>query len=212
MRKQQPAVGPDATKIRQIIHIARSQLAMDDETYRTILVSRGGATSTLDMDMPALRRVLDHMKLSGFKVRPRRGGGRSVRADEPMARKVRALWLFLHALGVVKDPSEAALAAYVKRVAKVDDLHWVPEHKFEALIESLKNWAMRGGLQEKVRLLVFDVADKVDWTQEVKHQSRIRKAVPGAGFDAYYRAWVSCMELLERDIHPEIAPLRRSVS
>ena len=56
---------------------------------------------------------------------------------------MRALWLFLHQLGAVKNPSEAALAAYVKRIAKVDALQWADGHQTEALIETLKKWAMR---------------------------------------------------------------------
>ncbi|MBR8657898.1 regulatory protein GemA, partial [Achromobacter sp. Marseille-Q0513] len=56
---------------------------------------------------------------------------------------VRALWLFLHQLGAVKNPSEEALAAYVKRIAKVDALQWTNGNQTEALIETLKKWAMR---------------------------------------------------------------------
>ncbi len=64
-------------------------------------------------------------------------------AQYPEARKIRALWLFLHQLGAVKDPSEAALATYVKRVTKVDALQWTDGHQTEVLIETLKKWAMR---------------------------------------------------------------------
>lgn len=60
--------------------------------------------------------MLEHLKTKGFQVRPK-AGDRS-QTINPDASKVRALWLFLHALGVVNDPSERALAAYVKRIAK----------------------------------------------------------------------------------------------
>ena len=59
------------------------------------------------------------------------------------ARKVREIWLKLSVLGLEKDPSEDALAAYVKRICGLDDLHWVPNNKMERLIETMKQWALR---------------------------------------------------------------------
>ena len=121
-------------KLVKLIQIARRDLGMDEPTYRTVLLSAGKASSTKEMAIPMLEAVLERMKASGFKVRPK-GGDRS-QSVYPEARKVRALWLFLHHLGEVRDPSETALAAYVKRMVKVDDLRWARGDRVAALGQS----------------------------------------------------------------------------
>ncbi len=152
-------------RLIRLIHVGKRELGLDDETYRTLLSGCVAKDSTSTMSVPELERVLERMKRSGFKVRVRAsarqgaqhpaGPGRPL-AQYPQAKKVRALWLFLHQLGAVKNPSEAALAAYVKRIAKVDALQWADGHQTEALIETLKKWAMRylpGQVQEMAQSL-----------------------------------------------------------
>jgi len=54
------------------IHIARQQLGMDDDTYRNVLWTVARVRSSRDLDWSGRKRVLDHMKACGFKVRPKR--------------------------------------------------------------------------------------------------------------------------------------------
>jgi phage gp16-like protein len=54
------------------IHIARSQLGMDDENYRNVLWTVARVKSSKDLDWSGRKRVLDHMKACGFKVRPKK--------------------------------------------------------------------------------------------------------------------------------------------
>lgn len=61
------------------------------------------------------------MKKSGFKVRPQARAARYPHSP-PTARC--APWRAVHELGVVRDPSEAALARYVRRIGGTDDLRW----------------------------------------------------------------------------------------
>ncbi len=136
-------------RLIRLIHVGKRELGLDDEIYRALLMGSVQKDSTSAMSVPELERVLERMKRSGFKVRVKSARppaqsrpGRPL-AQYPEARKVRALWLFLHQLGVVKNPSEEALAAYVKRIAKVDALQWTNGNQTEALIETLKKWAMR---------------------------------------------------------------------
>ena len=136
-------------RLIRLIHVGKRELGLDDETYRALLMGSVQKDSTSAMSVPELERVLERMKRSGFKVRVKSARppaqsrpGRPL-AQYPEARKVRALWLFLHQLGAVKNPSEEALAAYVKRIAKVDALQWTNGNQTEALIETLKKWAMR---------------------------------------------------------------------
>ncbi|OLZ62767.1 regulatory protein GemA, partial [Chromobacterium violaceum] len=64
-------------------------------------------------------------------------------AQDEQHKKIRALWLFLYQIGVVKNPAESALAAYVKRITGRDAMQWLAGDQLEQVIESLKKWAMR---------------------------------------------------------------------
>lgn len=59
------------TELAQI-HIARQQLGMDDETYRDMLWTVARVRSSADLDWVGRKRVLDHLKACGFKVKPKR--------------------------------------------------------------------------------------------------------------------------------------------
>jgi phage gp16-like protein len=133
-------------RLIKLIHVAKRELGMDEPTYRAMLLASGGTESTAMMDAPTLERVLAHLKRSGFKVRHKATppAARSRALDtRDQARKVRALWLLLYVLGVVRNPSEASLAAYVKRITGDDALQWVHGDKLDRLIETMKQWSMR---------------------------------------------------------------------
>lgn len=203
----------DRTSLIKLIHVARRELGLDEETYRTVLRTTGKAESTKEMDVPALMRVVEHLKRAGFKVRsskPSVGKARPMTIS-PAASKVRALWLFLHHLGAVRDPSEAALATYVKRIAKVDDLRWLPGDKVDPLIESLKKWAMRY-LPEAIKelrreVLALHLAKPLTPAQVSHVQSSDMALRAGEGFDKHWWAWEHLMEALGRPVQPAIRVL-----
>lgn len=123
------------------IHIAKSQLEMDDDTYRAMLWSVGRVRSSSDLDWRGRKAVLDHLKRAGFKVQAK---PQSRRLDlDAESQKARKLWLLLGEAGELRDTSERALAAYVHRVAKVDDLRFTNGKQIERVIESLKKWCSR---------------------------------------------------------------------
>lgn len=139
-----------ATLIR-LVHVAKRELVqlgrLDEDSYRATLARIAGKSSSAELDVSELTKVLDYFKGIGFKVRSKKAPpletpSRALALDAE-SRKVRALWLFLHELGVVKNPSEEALAGYVKRLTGVDALQWTDAAQAERLIESLKKWAMR---------------------------------------------------------------------
>lgn len=124
-----------------LIHMAKATLWLNREDYEHVLRTVTGKDSAADMNAAEREKLLQHFKAKGFKVKPTaRSQQARTLAQDAQSRKVRAMWLMLHALGQVRDPSEAALAAYVKRMAKVDALQWANHF---AVIESLKSWAMR---------------------------------------------------------------------
>ena len=205
------AADPRRASLIKLIHVARRDLEragrMDEPTYRTMLRSAGGADSTTKMDVPALLRVLEQAKRAGFQVRSK-VSDRS-QDTKPQARKARALWLFLHELGVVKDPSEAALAKYVRRISQVDDMHWANGWAMDRLIETMKKWAMRFLPQAvaELQVQVFHLrqAGKLTSEQEVSAGYCISHLRNLKGFDVHWEAWEVFSHLVGRAVPDEIA-------
>ncbi|MBZ0250877.1 MAG: regulatory protein GemA [Burkholderiales bacterium] len=128
------------------IHVAKKQLGMDDDTYRSMLWAVGRVKSAGDLDFAGRRAVLDHLKACGFRHhRPQ--------AQDPQSRKIRALWLELKALGALRDSSEEALAAYAERVTGVQALQWLSSDQASQVIEQLKAWRRR--LAQEARTLAL---------------------------------------------------------
>ena len=202
---------PRRAALIKLIHVARRELGqksgLDDLAYRDILRMIGKSESLASMTVPNMELVLAHMKSKGFKVRPKAGDRPQV--INPDASKVRALWLFLHVLGEVRDPSEKALASYVKRIAKVDDLRWAHGRVVDTLIETLKKWAMRrlpaavAALREEViaahRVMPLTAAQAELAIQAQQYLQR------GQGFDMHWWAWECLMGALQRSISAELA-------
>jgi len=131
------------------IHMAAEQLGMDtvdkDEgsTYRSMLWTVARVRSAAGLDWAGRKKVLDHLvacdaKL-GFEGKPQ---SRAL-ADDPQSKKIRALWLELHQAEKVRNPSESALAAFVKRETGVAALQWLKPAQASQVIERLKQWLLR---------------------------------------------------------------------
>lgn len=132
------------------IHIGKSQLGLSDDIYRDIVreASGGKCESSADLDWRGRRAVLERFAELGWKIRHKSKGRAAAKpsrplADAPQAKKIRALWLALHAAGKVRDSSEEALGSYVKRMTGVDALQWLPADQARTVIESLKKWLER---------------------------------------------------------------------
>jgi len=126
-----------------------------------------GKTSTKAMQTLAeLDKVIKALRKKGFKVRYKktpavivptlqRGNASPTApavkgdvlsrplADGPQDKKLRALWLDMHKQAIVKDPSEEALAKWVKREYKVEALQWLNSDQCSNAIEKLKKWQRR---------------------------------------------------------------------
>ena len=137
------------------IAIAVKQLGLPDESLRDILHRRYGVRSRTQLTEAQLGELVEHFKTLGFReAAPQAQGrkaGRRTKADHPEARKMRALWLTLWHLGAVRDPSETALIAFAKRVtggklAGISAIQWIKGEQATAVIEALKDWAVREGV------------------------------------------------------------------
>ena len=206
---------PRRAALIKLIQVARRDLGrltgLDDLAYRDILRIVGKSESLAAMTVPNMELVLAHMKSKGFKVRPKAGD--RPQTINPDASKVRALWLFLHVLGEVRDPSEKALATYVKRIAKVDDLRWARGDAVTALIETMKKWAMRRPLPAAVAALRQEViaAHRATPLSPAKAELAMQAQAylnRGQGFDMHWWAWEALMGVLERPVSADLAALK----
>lgn len=133
--------------VYKLLRVGKEQLGWDDEFYYGIWLPMQGATlkdgrySASTLSIGQLFQAVEDMKKKGFKVK-QKPSNRPL-ADDPQSKKIRALWLELHHAGAVRNPSETALAAYVKRQTGVEALQWLDGRQAAQVIEALKKWQMR---------------------------------------------------------------------
>lgn len=149
-------MNPAQAKEVKLIKIAQRALQLDDATYRDML-SRlcGGKTSATDLDATERRRVLRHMKASGFVVKSKAPATGSEWRREPQMRKLRAMWYQLAEAGAVDNPDnsvacDAAIETWAKRQldkpgAPFSALRFADGEQMNKLIEEMKRWGLRVG-------------------------------------------------------------------
>lgn len=129
---------PKPLRTRELakIHLAAKQLGLDRETYEAMLFTLARVRSAGELDIAGRAKVLAHLQSRGAKIgRPRQ--------EEPVVRKIRALWLSLRDAGLLRDASERALNAFVKRQVGVASPTWCSAHQANQVIEALKAWLER---------------------------------------------------------------------
>ncbi len=137
------------SKLLKLVQIAKRDLQLSDDNYRNMLESVTGQRSAKSLTEPQLSKVVDRMKQLGFV--PRSGSSITVRLPSPTvpeSKKIRAIWITMYKQGFIRNGSDAALDAYVKRMTKkrngigVEKLIWLKE-EVGYVLESLKNWHYR---------------------------------------------------------------------
>lgn len=134
-------------KLIQLIHIGKSKLCLDDDTYRSLLVGMTGKDSTKAMNIYELNKVLARLKQLGFVVThkkkdPKHIDDKASLYIERQIKLIRHLWLDLHALGAVRNGSEEALASYIKNQTQTA-IETLDSEQASNIIERLKNWRKR---------------------------------------------------------------------
>lgn len=97
----------------KVIHVARKELGLDEDTYRALLCRVTGQASLRAMSEAQRESVVKEMVRLGFKVRVQ--GRRLPASFPPWVRMIHALWKNCHSLGVIEDRSQPALRAFCKR-------------------------------------------------------------------------------------------------
>ena len=125
------------------IHIAKTQLGLDDATYRDVLWSVARVRSSKDLDWTGRKALLDHFKAKGWKPKP----PKQAKAEKPVHpgqdALVKSLWNELHEAGKVRDPSDAALGSWLKRNRWPERPEWLNHKQITQAIEALKKWLER---------------------------------------------------------------------
>lgn len=138
-----------AIEIR-LIHIGKTALGLDDDTYRAMLAGQcGGKTSSKQLTPRERQKVLSHMKACGFVVQSRGGRATGAWHREPQMSKLRAIWYSLADVGAVARPADAqacddAIEAWDKRqLPRLDALRFASGWQMSQLIEDAKAWQAR---------------------------------------------------------------------
>jgi len=133
------------------IHILKSALKIDDATYRAILASFGVKSSkdrafTIGKADELIQDLVEKATAAGVweKRKPARKAKTTRKlADDDQSRMIRYLWIQLHEVGKVKNSSEDALGAYVKRMTGIPALQWLDVKQASKVIEAMKKWLER---------------------------------------------------------------------
>ena len=135
------------------IHVAKGQLAMDEEEYRFMLRSLTDKDSCKALNLRELYEVEAHLKKLGWKPKPRKQAKRlSPVSTGKQVDKLRAIWIDMAKDGLIRDGSENALEQWVIRMSArynqgrgIEKLDWLEQMPgvCARVLESLKRWDHR---------------------------------------------------------------------
>ncbi|MDC5753837.1 regulatory protein GemA [Vibrio europaeus] len=162
-------------RLIQIIHVAKRELALEDDVYRMLLESTTGKTSCSKMNIKELEQVLDALESKGFKRQgntskkpfKKRLSPKSGKSKNAIIDKCRAVWIQMAVHGFVRDRSENALDSYAQRILKkdpnkVDCIAWCDENQAATVLEALKCWHHR---------VMIDEMKEKGWTVPVNERT-----------------------------------------
>ncbi len=115
------------------LHIAKTKLALSEDSYRAILMRVARVASARDASDAQLLALLAEMRRLGFRDRPL--------SDNPQVRLIFALWKEMAPF--VADASDAALCAFCRRQTGISRPEWLSGRQANQLAEGLKAWLAR---------------------------------------------------------------------
>lgn len=128
-----------------LIHAAAKDLGLTEEERRAIYIDATGYNTITKMNNNDLVKVIDRLRMSGFKPISKATG---IPPDEsPQGCKIKSQWLRLHELGAVRNSSEKALNAYIAKRTGITHRSWLDSGQKSWIIEQLKAWIERVELQ-----------------------------------------------------------------
>jgi len=133
---------------KAVLHIAKGQLGLDDDSYRDALEAYGGVRSSVDLDYKGYKAVMAHFEKCGFK---RKGGSRAPArkktrpgmATDKQIKKIYALWWSLGGAYYDRGRELKALRGFLKKRFGVDHEQFLEFPKAIDVIEGIKAIAER---------------------------------------------------------------------
>lgn len=136
------------SNLLKLVQIGKRELGLDDDMYRDMLQKTVGQRSSKNLSEWQLSKVLDHMKALGFKPKPKPAAKPQTRLPE--CKKILAIWITMRKQGFLKNASDAALDAFVKRMTSqinggqgIEKLNWLKSEDAYHVLEALKRWHYR---------------------------------------------------------------------
>ena len=146
-------IGTAQRKWIQILHIAKSELSLDDAAYRAVLYGAAGVDSARDIKTwQQYNAVLKAFAKFGFKVKAGKAAQSGLKKTAPQndrngdwisARQeyyIRGLW---DLASRAKD--EASLQAMLQRIAGITHIEWISKEKATKVILALRDIAKKAG-------------------------------------------------------------------
>jgi phage gp16-like protein len=124
-----------------LIHVAKKQLGLDDDTYRAILQKLGRVESAKQLDAAGFEAVLRYFNSCGFEStwRKRNYGERPGMASPRQVALIRQLWR-----EYTGGDDDAALNKWLERTCKLSALAFLTPKAAQDAITGLKKMTARG--------------------------------------------------------------------
>lgn len=125
-----------------MVHIAKSRMGMDDETYRDWLAKNTGKRSSSDLSDRQLATLVQTLRTAGYlaeapataRVIAGKGANRPTDAQWKTARGL------VKKLGLDGGLDGEAFASFVKRVGKVDNPRFLTKATMASVLIGLEKW------------------------------------------------------------------------
>lgn len=136
------SASPVTPKQIALLHVAKKQLSLDDDSYRAILARYGRCESAADLNQPGFTAVMKYLTAMGFRSTwtQRTYGYRPTMATPAQVDLIRALW---QKFSGAADDNDVELNKWLDRFHKVSSLRFVDNKRAAKVISALKAMAAR---------------------------------------------------------------------
>ena len=126
-----------SNKQKAVLHVAKSKLGLEDETYRDALQAYGGVSSSKDLDYPGFLSVMQHFARCGFASQFQ-SRSKSGMASDKQIKKIYAMWWSLGSSYYRQGQERKALRGFLKKRFRVDHENFLTFKQAWGVIEAIK--------------------------------------------------------------------------
>lgn len=123
------------------IHIAKKDLALDDETYRALLQRVAGVTSAKDLSPLKIAAVISEFKRLGWRPKAKKSGREAPKVTIDRKKLVGKIEAFLAEAG----RQWAYADGMAQRMFKVERVEWLNPQQLGSIVAALAYDAKRNG-------------------------------------------------------------------